>query len=261
MKKAIFFGTTITIILCITMYFVISDSKISDKNNNLFNEGTENKGEEISKVKKQELEEDVENKSEINKDKTDKVSSIANLSDFNIGDLVKIKGEIIDMNISRNNHIFLKVNDNTGSILVPIFNDKDIDKSKITKNIEVEITGKIDMYNGELEIIPEKNEDIKVLGDISNNKDSDVIIDDSSIGSIVTVEGDVVSSYTHKDGHVFLTLKIAESQKLKVVIFNNLDYDTSNIRIGTNMTITGKVKKYKGEIEVIPNESSDININ
>lgn len=70
-----------------------------------------------------------------------------------IGKTVKVLGEISSRYESKDGHIFLKFADSSGQIDVVIFKN-----SKVEKNLEVgqkiEISGKVDEYKGQLEIIP-----------------------------------------------------------------------------------------------------------
>lgn len=81
-------------------------------------------------------------------------------SEIRIGDInrdytgrtVKVLGEISSKYESKNGHIFLKLADSSGEISVVIFNN-----TKVERNLEIgqmiEISGEIEEYKGELEII------------------------------------------------------------------------------------------------------------
>lgn len=73
----------------------------------------------------------------------------------------KIKGEVIEIREHKNGHLFLTVKDKSGKIQVPIFKNNNINQSKIKQGAIYEITGKVNRYNGELEIIPKDDGDIK----------------------------------------------------------------------------------------------------
>ena len=75
-----------------------------------------------------------------------------------VGKNVKVCGEIISLKTSKNNHTFLKIEDNSGEIDVVVFNST-ADKFGVydlQKGDEICVAGKIDDYNGKLEIIPKE---------------------------------------------------------------------------------------------------------
>ena len=79
-------------------------------------------------------------------------------------------------------------------------------------------------------------------------------ISEDEIGALVSVEGRVYSSYYNGE-HLFFTLK-DDTGKIKIVIFENsikrLKINPGEIRNGVKMGIEGEVKKYKGELEILP---------
>lgn len=78
---------------------------------------------------------------------------IGDINRNHIGKTVKVLGEIGSKYENKNGHIFLKLADSSGQINVVIFNN-----TKVERNLEVgqmiEISGEIEEYKGELEIIP-----------------------------------------------------------------------------------------------------------
>ena len=91
---------------------------------------------------------------------------ISDIEYDNTGSRVTIKGEITSFKFHDKGHIFLKVSDGTGEISVVLFKDlaEKLDDGRI-KNIEkgntIEITGTVEEYQGNLEIIPKAVKDIK----------------------------------------------------------------------------------------------------
>ena len=56
--------------------------------------------------------------------------------------------------VSRNDHVFLKVADNTGEITIVAFKNSNIDEAyDLEIGEEVSVLGRVDEYKGELEII------------------------------------------------------------------------------------------------------------
>jgi exonuclease VII large subunit len=77
------------------------------------------------------------------------------------GSAVKIHGEVRDFYEHSNGHYFFTLADETGGIRVVIWQDileelslGGMDVSRIRDGTELEITGTVELYRGELELIP-----------------------------------------------------------------------------------------------------------
>ena len=88
-----------------------------------------------------------------------------------IGRSVSIQGIITQKNIHSEGHVFLMISDDEFDIQVPIFSSlmNDLKKENITEsefkiNEAISVTGLVDEYRGQLQILPRKTSDIK-LGD------------------------------------------------------------------------------------------------
>lgn len=86
---------------------------------------------------------------------------IAEITPDDLGETLKICGGITSKYVSKNNHIFMDVSDGSGSINVVVFNDTalkmkglNIDPYSLKEQDTICITGKVDIYKNELEIIP-----------------------------------------------------------------------------------------------------------
>lgn len=70
-----------------------------------------------------------------------------------IGKTVKVLGEVSSRYESKDGHVFLNIVDSSGKIKVVIFKN-----SKVENNLEIgqniEVSGKVEEYKGQLEIIP-----------------------------------------------------------------------------------------------------------
>jgi len=90
-----------------------------------------------------------------------KQTNINQITPDDTGKNVKVCGNVSSKSISKTNHIFLKLKDNTGSIEIVIFNST-TDKVALNfdKNSNICVVGSVDEYKNKLEIIA-KN--IKVI--------------------------------------------------------------------------------------------------
>ncbi|MBD3156140.1 MAG: hypothetical protein GF368_05860 [Candidatus Aenigmarchaeota archaeon] len=66
---------------------------------------------------------------------------------------VKITGKIIQVSESKSGTTFLKLKDGTGSINAVIFKDSIKSLEKVKEGTVIEVTGKIEKYKGEMEIL------------------------------------------------------------------------------------------------------------
>lgn len=78
-------------------------------------------------------------------------------------------------------------------------------------------------------------------------------IDESHMGQMVKVNGEVTDKYVSKDGHLFFDLT-ENGNNIKIVLFNNKlnDLGLKPEEIKGKIGIIGIVKKYKGEMEILP---------
>lgn len=167
---------------------------------------------------------------------------------------VSIEGKIDDRRDHAKGHVFLKVSDETGRIMVAIFANKGIDATQMQVGSSFKFTGSVNLYKDELEIIPNNKSDISPLRDATQ-------ISISDIGKKITFTAKVMSLYNHKDGHKLLTVLIQKTdQEMKVPIFSNLSYDDENLIVKSTIQITGEVSIYKGALQVVPAKADDIKV-
>jgi DNA/RNA endonuclease YhcR with UshA esterase domain len=82
-------------------------------------------------------------------------------------------------------------------------------------------------------------------------------ISDLRQGQVEKITGMINSIYISKDGHTFL--KITDSSgELSVVAFKSSNIDTSDLEIGDQISVLGRVEKYKGSLEIIAKEIKKI---
>jgi len=89
-----------------------------------------------------------------------------------VGRTITASGKIIYKNSHPAGHIFLTISDGKAEIQVPLFagfvdslNAVDLSSEDFKKGERIIVTGLVGEYKGQLQIIPRKVEDIKILGD------------------------------------------------------------------------------------------------
>ena len=76
------------------------------------------------------------------------------VEDLKIGQIERITGMVTSVYVSKNDHVFLKVADNTGEVTVVAFKNSNIDAAyELENGDQVSVLGRTDEYKGELEII------------------------------------------------------------------------------------------------------------
>lgn len=88
-------------------------------------------------------------------------------------------------------------------------------------------------------------------------------IDTDFLGKTVSTQGTVTSKYISKGGHVFLTIS-GNRAKIQVPLFSNfvknLDFDPTIIKTKSEISITGTVDEYEGQLQIVPRKPSDLKI-
>ena len=88
-----------------------------------------------------------------------------------IGRTVSTQGTIKQKNLHTDGHMFLTISDGKSNIQVPIFSSlmKDLKSVNLTEedfevNKIISVTGLVDEYRGDLQILPRKTSDVKIGG-------------------------------------------------------------------------------------------------
>ena len=86
-------------------------------------------------------------------------------------------------------------------------------------------------------------------------------LDNQFVGLKVAVSGQVVDSYEHTDGHLFLKLRDDSGSVVSVPVFARVRAELGEpIEFLDVVQVTGEVKLYKGELEVIPGGAGDLRV-
>lgn len=200
--------------------------------------------------------------------------SLEEINTSYIGELVETLGVVSGKFVSQANTTFLDVKYGNGNLKVVIFDNADMDTSFISEGKMYKFQGKVDEYNGELEMIVEHRyniidvkQDSTTASDAksTNQKSSEdnsahspssykyvglEDINDSYIGKWVETVGVVTRKYVSQDNHIFMDVK-DKSGMLNIVAFSSSDIEAAMIKEGQSYIIQGKVDKYNGELEII----------
>lgn len=86
-------------------------------------------------------------------------------------------------------------------------------------------------------------------------------IDEDFVGLKTKTSGKIIDIRTHQDGHLFAKIKDESGGEIKVPIFKRINSKLEDkIGLLDNIEVKGKVKKYKDQLEVIPESPESIKI-
>ncbi|WP_186725516.1 exodeoxyribonuclease VII large subunit [Planomicrobium sp. CPCC 101110] len=174
------------------------------------------------------------------------VIEISAIDSSYVGKTVTVQGLVASRQIHSKGHVFLTVKDETGELSVPLFADKEIDSEPYQEGKTVNVTGKVQEYQGKYEVVPALPEDIHLETALKEP------ITEADLGKTVVLKGEVVSRYEHPDGHLFLTLRLTDGQELEMPIFNSLKPDINAFQANAVIEVEGEISEYKGNLQVIP---------
>ena len=184
---------------------------------------------------------------------------IASLDNTFVGLRVAVAGEVINSREHADGHLFLKLKDDSGGVInVPIFARV---RSGLGEPIElldvVQVTGVVRLYRNELQVIPDKLGDIRVVHSPSL-KVSDV--GDSQLGRLVKVQGVVVEREIVGRGSVILTLA-EDGAELPVFVPASIAANGfPEVHVGYTVRVGGEVRLYRERLELKLRDASHISI-
>ncbi len=154
--------------------------------------------------------------------------------------------------------------DPSGSIILLVWQNvlEEIpDRYDLAPGSQVRVTGKIDQYQGELEIVPRGGADVKVVarGDrpaIERRTTNNITPSDE--GRVFVVEGKVARSESKK--WLKLWLNDGTGEILIYVPERAVEYLPAGLNAGVKVQVTGEVDIYQGQIEIIPLAGADVRI-
>jgi DNA/RNA endonuclease YhcR with UshA esterase domain len=129
-------------------------------------------------------------------------------------------------------------------------------------NSQVSVSGRVDLYKGEIEVIPQALGDLVLVNramppGASGTRLADLRVDD--VGQRVTVEASIVSVDVFSAG---VKCKIDDGSGQVVLLLWHEVYDAvpgkERLVVGTRIRVTGKVDEYRGELELVPGLGVDV---
>ncbi len=152
----------------------------------------------------------------------------------------------------------------SGSIILLLWQnlvEEVADRYDLFPGSQVQVTGKIDEYKGDLQIIPYDGADVVLLArgerlPIEQRFLNNVTPSDE--GRIFTVEGEVTR--TESNGWLKIWLNDGTGELLIFVPERTVSYLPAGAGTGARLRVTGEVEIYKGVIEIIPLAGADVEV-
>lgn len=134
------------------------------------------------------------------------LTPIARIDEDYVGLNAVISGQVIDLHEHPDGHLFLKLKDESGGVIsVPVFAKV---RSELGEHIElldnVQVLGQVKLYNDELELVPDKAADIKVVHTPHLELSA---VDEGRLGELVKTQGVIVERNIVGSGSLLLTLR------------------------------------------------------
>lgn len=201
---------------------------------------------------------------------------ITDLTKDMIGQQVKVSGKIKWVKKIKGG-ILVGMDDGTGEMTFPIWDKvkKHIpDEDKIEQGNTITFVGKVGEYKGKLQVVPKWGENVELSTGTSTEQQKAqtkttttaekplkiqlIELTDDLMGQIVTIEGDITKVKEVKGG-IIVTVRQADEYMSTPFWKKSLSgFNFESVKKGAHITITGKVQKYKGNLQVVPLSAEDV---
>lgn len=154
--------------------------------------------------------------------------------------------------------------DPTGSIALLLWQDvleETAARHDLLPGSQVQVTGRIDEYQGELEIVPRAGADVTVLdrgGRLPVEERALAQITPADEGRIFTVQGTLAR--VEGRGWLHLWLDDGTGEMLIFAPERIVSYLPAGLGPGTRLRVTGQVEIYQGALEIIPVAGADVEV-
>ncbi|MDI6884494.1 MAG: OB-fold nucleic acid binding domain-containing protein [Hadesarchaea archaeon] len=188
-----------------------------------------------------------------------RVTPIASLDNEFVGLKVAISGQVIDYREHQDGHIFLKLRDDSGGVVsVPIFSRL---RAELGESIElldvVEIVGEVVLYRGELEVVPGRASDVKVVH-TAPVKLSSLSVENAGVA--VKVQGTITEREIVGGGNFILTLMEDGGQLPVFIPYWIADDGLPELHVGDVVRVDGWLQLYNDKLELKVANASHLHV-
>lgn len=192
------------------------------------------------------------------------ITPIAKITTEYTGKFVTVQGVVVGERRFKSGMRYV-VADDTGKITLVLF-DRELQQvaqpSQLTEGATLNVTGKVNFYKQEVQIVPVRGTDVIVA--VPAPPITHVAISalgQTDLGKTVAVHGVVVGASSFSAGFK-LTLNDGSGQ-VAVTLFENV-YDglakPEHVNVGATLTVTGKVNAFANKLEIVPSAGHKIRV-
>jgi len=178
------------------------------------------------------------------------LTPIARINEDYVGLNAVISGQVIDLHEHPDGHLFLKLKDESGGVIsVPVFART---RSELGEHIElldnVQVLGQVELYNGELELVPDRAADIQVVHTPHLELS---VIDEGRLGELVKTQGVIVERNIVGSGSLLLTLRENGAQLSVFAPASVVRGDGfPELHVGYTLRVGGLLQEYDEHLEL-----------
>ncbi len=157
------------------------------------------------------------------------------------------------------------VGDDTGKITLVLF-DRELEQApgldRLIEGATVNVTGKVDFFNKEVQIVPVRGTDVLIVKPAPPVKTLAIAaVGPADVDSIVAVQGVVVEAFNFSAG---FKLGLNDGTgRITVTLFENV-FDAltrpEQINVGATLSVTGKVSAFGSGLEIIPGAAGRVRV-
>jgi DNA/RNA endonuclease YhcR with UshA esterase domain len=194
------------------------------------------------------------------------VTPLAQITTHDSGRTVTIEGTVVGTE-NFSDGFKLHVNDTTAQVVVLIWEsdwDHIYDSYHINVGAVVRVTGEVDVYRNQIEIVPNWGSDVKVVKWAKRNWRKYVLgaLTGNDHNAVVWVEGKVADVTPSKDGNGVYLLIVNETGAQRVrlypVVATRVPH-REQLWVGQNVSIVGRVKaRRRYGLEIVPALPHDV---
>jgi DNA/RNA endonuclease YhcR with UshA esterase domain len=192
-----------------------------------------------------------------------KAQSISVLNAGIVGQWVLVDARIADVNYFSEG-VKYTLDDGTGRIVLLLWQnvlEKMANRYDLFPGSQVRVGGKIEEYQGTLEIIPQRSADLLIISrgerlPTEERAAHDITAADE--GRIFVVEGMVTR--TERQGWLRVWIQAGANEFLIFVPERMVEYLPAGIGAGVRLRVSGEVDIYQGQLELIPLAGADVEV-
>ena len=181
---------------------------------------------------------------------------IGELSAADVGQLVIVRGGVVEVT-PFSSGVKLTLDDGSGAITLLLWQDVYEalpDSAALGVGAEIEVQGKVSEYEGELEVIPELAEDVRVLAAAPPPEIVTVgALTTADVGRVVTLRGTLGEPDEFSSGIRFPLNDGTGS--IILLLWDNVYKDIPEADLlvsGAQVEVTGRIEEYRGDLEIVP---------